>query len=66
MKQNLSPLDRDARIAVVTPIVLLVALAAGPLSALGIAAFVVAAEVAATAFAGYSPFKDLIEGLNAA
>jgi len=61
--QNLSPFDRDVRIAVVTPIVLLVAIAAGPLSAIGIAAFVVAAEVAATAFSGYSPFKDLIEGL---
>ena len=63
MKQNLSPFDRDVRIAVVTPIVLLVAIAAGPMSAIGIAAFVIAAEVAATAFAGYSPFKDLMEGL---
>lgn len=63
MKQNLTPFDRDLRIAVVTPIVLLVAIAAGPMSAIGIAAFVVAAEVAATAFAGYSPFKDLMEGL---
>lgn len=63
MKQNLTPFDRDLRIAVVTPIVLLVAIAAGPMSAIGIAAFVIAAEVAATAFAGYSPFKDLMEGL---
>jgi hypothetical protein len=61
--QNLSPSDRDVRIAIVTPIVLLVAIGAGPLSAIGIAAFTVAAEVAATAFAGYSPFKDLMEGL---
>ena len=64
MTENLSPLDRDVRIAVVLPIVLLVAIAAGPLSAIGIAAFVTAAEVAATAFAGYSPFKDLVEGLS--
>ena len=63
MIQNLSPFDRDVRIAIVVPIVLLVAIAAGPLSAIGIAAFVVAAEVAATAFAGYSPFKDLMQGL---
>lgn len=63
MIQNLSPFDRDVRIAIVVPIVLLVAIAAGPLSAIGIAAFVVAAEVAATAVAGYSPFKDLMEGL---
>jgi hypothetical protein len=61
--QNLSPFDRDVRIAIVVPIVLLVAIAAGPLSAIGIAAFVVAAEVTATAFAGYSPLKDLMEGL---
>ena len=63
MTQNLSPFDRDVRIAIVTPIVLLVAIVAGPMSAIGIAAFVVAAEVAATAFSGYSPFKDLMEGL---
>ena len=63
MNQNLSPFDRDIRIAIVVPIVLLVAIAAGPLSAIGIAAFMVAAEVAATAFAGYSPFKDLMQGL---
>ncbi|HYK99323.1 MAG TPA: YgaP-like transmembrane domain [Candidatus Acidoferrales bacterium] len=63
MIQNLSPFDRDIRIAIVVPIVLLVAIAAGPLSAIGIAAFMVAAEVAATAFAGYSPFKDLLQGL---
>lgn len=66
MRPNLSPFDRDVRFAVVTPIVLLFAIAAGPMTAIGIAAFVVAAEVAATAVSGYSPFKDLMEGLSAA
>ena len=66
MKQNLSPFDCDVRIAIVTPIVLLIALAAGPMTAVGIAAFVIAVEVAATAISGYSPLKDLITGLRAA
>ena len=63
MKPNLTPLDRDVRLAVVVPVVLLAAIGFGPLSALGILAFVIAAEIAATAFSGYSPFKDLWEGL---
>ena len=63
MKQNLTPMDRDVRLAVIVPVVLLVAIGFGPFSALGILAFVIAAEVAATAFSGYSPFKDLMEGL---
>ena len=63
MTRNLSPFDCDVRIAIVAPILLLIALAAGPMTALGIAAFVVAVEVAATAFSGYSPLKDLVQGL---
>jgi Protein of unknown function (DUF2892) len=61
MTQNLSPLERDVRLAVVAPIATLVALGAGITSVLGILAITFAVAMIITSFTGYCPIWDLFE-----
>ena len=61
MTQNLSPLERDVRLAVVAPIATLIALGAGITSVLGILAITFAIAMMITSFTGYCPIWDLFE-----
>jgi hypothetical protein len=61
MRQNLSPSERDVRLAVFAPIAILVLISAGITTVLGIFAAVFAAAMALSAVTGYDPTYDLFD-----
>lgn len=61
MRQNLSPRERDFRLAIGVPAAILVILVAGITSVAGILAMVFGVMMAISAITGYSPLGDLLE-----
>lgn len=61
MMKNLSPLDQDVRIAIVAPLLFVLAIAAGLTSAAGILFLCGMVMTLISAFTAYSPFYDLFE-----
>ena len=59
--KNLSPLDRDFRVAVIAPILFLLALSAGFISVSGILLFTFMVMTLISAFTAYSPFYELFD-----
>ncbi|MGF1663058.1 MAG: DUF2892 domain-containing protein [Kineosporiaceae bacterium] len=55
MQKNMGTVDRVVRAALVAPVALVVAVVAGPGSALGVVALVVAGVMLATAAVGFCP-----------
>ena len=66
--KNLSPLDRDMRVAVVAPITFVLAVSAGLTTAGGILLLCGTVMTLISAFTAYSPFYELfgIDNYNAA
>jgi len=61
MRQNLSPSERDARLAVLAPLAIIVLVSAGITTVLGIFAAVFAAAMVLSAVMGYDPTYDLLD-----
>ena len=61
MRQNISPSERDVRLAVFTPIAIIVLVSAGITTVLGIFAAVFAVAMVLTAVAGYDPTVELFD-----
>ena len=61
MRQNISPFERDARLAVGVPIALIVLISAGITTVLGIFAAVFAVSMVLTAVTGYDPTYELFD-----
>ena len=61
MRQNISPFERDARLAVGVPIALIVLISAGITTVLGIFAAVFAVAMVLTAVTGYDPTYELFD-----
>lgn len=61
MTQNLTPLERDVRGAILAPVAFLFMLAVGFTSVAGILAFVAVIGLLITAFTGYCPVYDVFE-----
>jgi presenilin-like A22 family membrane protease len=59
MRKNLSPLDRDVRIAVVLPLALIVLISSGITTVAGILAAVIASVMLLTSLTGYDPIYEL-------
>ena len=59
--KNLSPLDRDIRVAVVAPILFVLAVSTGFTTVSGILLFTFMVMTLISAFTAYSPFYDLFE-----
>lgn len=57
--KNLSPLDRDIRVAVIAPILFVLAVSAGFMSVSGILLFTFMVMTLISAFTAYSPFYEL-------
>ena len=57
--KNLSPLDRDIRVAVIAPILFVLAFSAGFTTVSGILLFTFMVMTLISAFTAYSPFYDL-------
>ena len=61
MRQNISPLARDARLVVGLPLAIIVMISAGITSVLGIFAAVFGVVMLLTALTGYDPTYDLFD-----
>ena len=61
MRQNISPSERDVRLAVGLPIAIIVLVSAGITTVLGIFAAVFAVAMVLTAVTGYDPMYDLFD-----
>src|SRR4029078_7686946 len=59
MRQNISPLARDARLVVALPLAIIVMISAGITSVLGIFAAIFGVVMLLTALTGYDPTYDL-------
>jgi hypothetical protein len=59
MRKNLSPMDRDVRLAIIAPLGFVLAVAAGLTTAGGILMFTGVVMTLISAFTGYSPFYEL-------
>ncbi len=59
--KNLSPLDRDVRIAIVAPLLFIFAIASGITTAGGILLLTGTVMTLISAFTAYSPFYELFE-----
>jgi len=65
MQKNLSPMDRDIRIAIIAPLGFILAVSAGLTTAGGILMLTCVVMTLISAFTGYSPFYDLFDIDNA-
>lgn len=61
MLQNISPFERDARLAAGLPLAIIVMVSAGIATVLGIFAAVFAAIMLVTGLTGYDPLYDLLD-----
>lgn len=61
MLQNISPFERDARLAVGLPLAIIVMISAGITSVLGIFAAVFGVAMLLTGLTGYDPLYELFE-----
>lgn len=59
MLQNISPFERDVRLAVALPLAIIIMISAGITTVLGIFAGVFAVVMVLTAVTGYDPTYDL-------
>jgi Protein of unknown function (DUF2892) len=61
MRQNISPFERDVRLAVGLPLAMIVVIAAGITTVVGIFAAVFAVIMLLTGLTGYTPTYDLFD-----
>jgi hypothetical protein len=61
MRKNLSPTDRDVRVAIIAPLGVIFAVSAGLTTAGGILMLTCVVMTLISAFTGYSPFYELFD-----